>query len=46
MGWLAANSLETAAGKVTAENTFVYSDFHKFGASSDIKFDAEPEPGK
>jgi hypothetical protein len=35
---------ETAAGKVTAENKFVYSDFHKFGASSDIKFEAEPDP--
>jgi hypothetical protein len=34
---------ELNAGKVTAENKFVYSDFHKFGASSDIKFDAEPD---
>ena len=37
---------ELNAGKVTAENKFVYSDFHRFGASSDIKFEAEPAPGK
>jgi len=34
---------ELNSGKVTAENKFVYSDFHKFGASSDIKFEAEPD---
>jgi hypothetical protein len=28
-------------GKVVAQNKFSYSDFHKFGAASDIKFDAK-----
>jgi hypothetical protein len=32
---------EIRAGKTTAENLFTYSDFHKFGASSDIKFVVE-----
>jgi hypothetical protein len=30
---------ELRGGKVVAENRFSYSDFHKFGASSDVKFD-------
>jgi hypothetical protein len=33
---------ETRGGKVTAENSFIYADFRKFGASSDISF----EPAK
>jgi hypothetical protein len=35
----AASHRETLAGKLTAENRFTYSDFKKFGASSDIKFE-------
>ncbi len=31
--------METRGGKITAENQFVYSNFKKFGASSDITFD-------
>jgi hypothetical protein len=34
---------EIRAGEVVAENVFNYRDFKKFGASSDIKFEAEPE---
>ena len=34
---------EIRAGKVVAENQFNYRDFKKFGASSDIKFEAQPE---
>ncbi len=30
---------ELRGGKITAENRFTYSDVHKFGASSDVKFD-------
>ena len=30
---------ELRSGKVVAENRFNYTDFHKFGASSDIKFE-------
>jgi len=30
---------ELQGGKALAENTFTYGEFHKFGASSDIKFD-------
>jgi len=30
---------ELHGGKVVAENHFTYADFHKFGASSDIKFE-------
>lgn len=33
---------ELRGGKLTAENTFSYSDFHKFGASSEIKFNTAP----
>jgi hypothetical protein len=33
---------ETRNGKVVAQNKFSYSGFHKFGASSDVKFDAKP----
>jgi hypothetical protein len=33
---------ELRAGKVIAENHFSYSDFRKFGASSDIKFEVAP----
>ena len=29
-------------GKLAAENKFVYTEFHKFGASSDIKFEVTP----
>ncbi|HEX5430681.1 MAG TPA: hypothetical protein VFW83_01845 [Bryobacteraceae bacterium] len=29
---------ELRGGKLSAENTFTYSDFHKFGASSEIEF--------
>jgi hypothetical protein len=29
---------ELRGGKIVAENQFTYTDFHKFGASSDIKF--------
>lgn len=32
---------ELRGGRVTAENRFTYADFHKFGASSDIKFDVD-----
>jgi hypothetical protein len=32
---------ELRGGKVVAENKFSYSDFRKFGASSDIKFDVK-----
>jgi hypothetical protein len=32
---------ERRAGKVVAENQFSYADFHKFDASSEIKFDAK-----
>jgi len=32
---------EVLAGKLTAENRFTYSDFKRFGASSDIKFETE-----
>ncbi len=32
---------ELRGGKVVAENQFSYSDFRKFGASSDIKFDVK-----
>jgi hypothetical protein len=32
---------ELRSGKVVAENHFSYSDFQKFGASSDIKFEAK-----
>lgn len=32
---------ELRAGKIVAENQFVYVDFHKFGASSDVKFEAK-----
>jgi len=32
---------ELRAGNVTAENKFTYANFHKFGASSDIKFEVE-----
>jgi len=35
---------ESRGGKAQAENMFSYSSFKKFGASSDIKFEAEPEP--
>jgi hypothetical protein len=38
---VAASHRETLAGKLTAENRFTYSDFKKFGASSDIKFEVE-----
>jgi len=31
---------ETRGGKIAAENDFVYTDFKKFGASSDITFEA------
>ena len=33
---------ELRGGKVEAENMFAYTEFKKFGASSDIKFEAEP----
>lgn len=29
-------------GKLAAENKFTYTDFHKFGASSDIQFNVTP----
>jgi hypothetical protein len=29
--------------RLLAENTFAYSDFHRFGASSDIVFEADPD---
>src|SRR5262249_30820205 len=32
---------EVRGGQIVAENQFTYSDFQKFGASSEIKFDAE-----
>ncbi len=32
---------ELRGGKVVAENRFSYSDFHKFGASSDVKFEVK-----
>ena len=32
---------ETRAGKITAENNFEYTNFKKFGASSDITFDTD-----
>lgn len=32
---------ELRAGKVLAENHFTYGDFHKFGASSGVKFDEQ-----
>jgi hypothetical protein len=32
---------ETRGGKISAENQFSYSNFKKFGASSDIKFETE-----
>lgn len=32
---------ELRNGKVVAENQFTYTDFHKFGASSELKFDAK-----
>jgi hypothetical protein len=32
---------ELRGGKAVAENRFTYSDFHKFGASSDIKFEVK-----
>lgn len=32
---------ELRAGKVVAENRFAYTDFQRFGASSDIKFEAK-----
>jgi hypothetical protein len=32
---------ELRNGKVVAQNRFSYTDFHKFGAASDIKFDAK-----
>jgi hypothetical protein len=35
---------ESRGGKAEAENLFTYGSFKKFGASSDIKFEAEPEP--
>jgi hypothetical protein len=34
---------ELAGGRLVTENHFVYSDFHKFGADSEISFDPEPE---
>jgi hypothetical protein len=30
---------ETRGGKIVSENQFTYTDFHRFGASSDIKFE-------
>ena len=38
---VATTHREVRAGKTTAENLFTYSEFHKFGASSDIKFVVE-----
>jgi hypothetical protein len=35
---------ESRGGKVEAENLFTYGSFKKFSASSDIKFEAEPQP--
>lgn len=32
---------EVRNGKIVVQNNFTYTDFHKFGASSDIKFDAK-----
>ncbi|MGH9557628.1 MAG: hypothetical protein ACRD30_00205 [Bryobacteraceae bacterium] len=32
---------ESRGGQVVAENRFTYTDFHKFGASSDIQFEAK-----
>jgi hypothetical protein len=32
---------ELRNGKVVAQNRFSYSDFHKFGAASDIKFESK-----
>jgi len=32
---------ETAGGRLVTENHFVYSDFHKFGADSEIQFEPE-----
>jgi hypothetical protein len=32
---------ELRNGKLVAQNNFTYADFHKFGASSDLKFDAK-----
>ncbi len=37
---------ELRNGKVVSQNKFTYSDFHKFGASSDIKFDAQKDGKK
>jgi len=39
-----AEHRELRAGKVVTENRFTYGEFHKFGASSDIKFDIDPAP--
>ncbi|MEO8026962.1 MAG: hypothetical protein ABI823_10830 [Bryobacteraceae bacterium] len=37
-----ASHREWQGANLIAENNFVYSDFHRFGASSDIKFEAAP----
>lgn len=38
---VATSHREVLAGKRTAENLFTYSEFRKFGASSDIKFEVQ-----
>jgi len=38
---VATTHREVRAGKTVAENRFAYSEFRKFGASSDIKFSVE-----
>jgi hypothetical protein len=35
---------EIRGEQVVAENRFTYAGFRKFGASSEIRFEAEPEP--
>jgi len=44
-GSLAPSSVqhqELRGGQVTVQNSFVYSDFHKFGADTNIKFETDP----
>ncbi len=38
----AAEHRELRGGSLAAQNLFTYANFHKFGASSDIKFDVQP----
>jgi hypothetical protein len=49
-GALAPNSVdhkELIGGQLSVQNSFLYSDFHRFGADAEIKFEpAAPETGK